>query len=102
MTSKGNGQPAIYTVSMSRQTRETLRETYLQALAAGRGQEFLAAFRQIVGRLRTDPLIFGEALYPLPALRLQVRLGAVAPLAVDYAVHEERPLVFIKSCKALS
>jgi len=47
-------------------------------------------------RLRTDPLVFGEPLFRLPALELFIRQGAVAPLVVNYGVHEERRLVFIR------
>jgi hypothetical protein len=47
-------------------------------------------------------LTFGEPLYRLPALRLLVRHAMVAPLVVDYAVYEERPVVFIRGFKVLS
>jgi hypothetical protein len=66
------------------------------------GRGFLTALRQIVQRLRTDPLTFGEPQYGLPALHLVVRHAIVAPLVVDYAVHTERPLVFIRGFKLLS
>jgi hypothetical protein len=57
---------------------------------------FLSAFRQIVDELVHNPSRFGEALYRLPAMRMQVRCGVIRPLVVDFAVCEDRPVVFIK------
>jgi hypothetical protein len=39
---------------------------------------------------------FGAPLYRLPALRMQVRHGIVLPVAVDYGVSEDRPIVVIR------
>jgi GAF domain-containing protein len=87
---------------MSGQTRAAVLRLHRQALERGEGQAFLAAFRRIVERLRSDPLTFGEPMYRLPALKLRIRHAAVLPLLVDYAVHEELPLVFIRGFKVLS
>jgi hypothetical protein len=38
----------------------------------------------------------------LPALRLLVCQAIVRPLIVDFAVHEDRPLVFIRGFKLLA
>jgi hypothetical protein len=95
MTSQGNGQPIRYNVQLAGLTRELLRKLHGQQAKIGRGQQFVSAFRQIVLRLQREPLEFGEPLYRLPALRLLVRQGAISPLVVDYAVHEDNPLVFI-------
>ncbi|HEV3261285.1 MAG TPA: hypothetical protein VG013_30810 [Gemmataceae bacterium] len=77
------------------------RMRHIQRLAArqGQGEAVLAAFRQIVQRLEEEPLVFGEPLYRLPALRMQVRHGSVRPLFINFAVCEDRPLVFIKGVK---
>jgi hypothetical protein len=102
MTSKGDGQPFSYKVIMSEQTKAKLKQLHLQALQSGTGQQFLDALRQIVTQLRAAPLTFGEPLYRLPALRLLVRQGMIAPVIVDYAVHESQPLVFISGFKVFS
>jgi hypothetical protein len=102
MTSQGNGEPAEYDVQMSQRTMTEVKQLHAQAAAAGKGVRFIAAFRQIIEQLRTTPLTFGEVLYHLPALRLVVCQGAVAPLLVDYAVHEDRPVVFIRGIRVLS
>jgi hypothetical protein len=72
-----------------------------QASRAGIGREFVAAFRAVIARLRRDPNHFGEPLYRLPTMRLQVRCAVIRPLVVDFAVSEERPEVYIKSVKLL-
>jgi hypothetical protein len=59
----------------------------------GRGERVLSAIRQVWQRLSRDPNNFGEPLYRLPALRMQVRCGAARPLAIHFAVCEGRPLV---------
>lgn len=101
MTSQGNGQPEPHSIRMSEHVKAGLKELYLQARDAGREKRFLAALRQIVDRLQREPLQFGEPLYRLPALRLFVRQGVADFLLVDYAVHEEQPLVFIRGFRSL-
>jgi hypothetical protein len=43
----------------------------------------------------------GEPLYRLTGLRMQVHTCLVRPLEIDYAVCEDRPLVFIKGVTLL-
>lgn len=102
MTSQGNGKPDRYTVRTSKQTKAILQQLYTQAVQAGTVQRFMTALRQIGIQLQTDPLTFGEPQYGLPALKLLVRQAVVSPLVVDYAVHEDRPLVFVHGFKVLS
>lgn len=102
MTRQGNGQHGEYEVRASERTRADLKQHQRQAAKTGIGEHFLSALRVIGERLRTDPLIFGEPQYRLPALKLSVRQAVVAPVVVDYAVHEERPIVFIRGFKVLA
>jgi hypothetical protein len=102
MTSQGNGQPRTYKVSMSEQNRDLVKQKQREATQAGNGEQFLAAWRIIVERLRTDPLSFGDLLYHLPALKLLVYRAVVASVVVEYAVHDEKPVVFIRVFKVLS
>ena len=60
------------------------------------------AFRQVVRQLRQNPTQFGEPLYRLPALRMQVYTAVVRPLAIDFAVCTDRPMVFLKGIQLLS
>jgi len=80
--------------------REFLR-LHRRAARQGRGEEFLRAARAIYDRLRHDPNEFGEPLYRLSALRMQVRSATIRPLHVDFAVCEDRPLVFIRAVRLL-
>src|SRR5262245_14482505 len=100
MSTGGNGQS--YEVRLSQATRVRIKQLHLQAAQQGKGTEFIRAFREIIDRLRWDPHTFGEPLYHLPALRLQIRQGVIQPLSVDYGVHEQKPLVFIRGVKVLS
>ena len=97
---EGNGQE--YNVQMVGLAKSQLKQHYFEAAAAGTGQRLSAALRQIVSRLQKDPLNFGEPLYRLPTLNLQVRKGAIAPVAGFYGVHNEKPLVWINGFKMLS
>jgi hypothetical protein len=90
-----------YQVLSSASISKNVRRLYRQAKQEGRADAFVMAARQIGRRLMRTPLEFGEPLYRLPALRLQVRHGAIGPLLVYYAVHEDRPLVFMKSVSLL-
>lgn len=104
MSSQGNGQSGApaYRVVLSRKDKSLLQKRHLEAIKAGTGERFLTAYRKIIERLRQAPLDFGEPLYRLPVLRLLVRQAMISPLVVDYAVHEEQPLVFIRGFKVLS
>ena len=73
-----------------------------QAAREGRGEELLQATRAVHERLRDNPTEFGEPLYQLPALRMSVRCAIVRPLVIDFAVCEDRPVVFIKAVRLLA
>ena len=75
---------------------------YREALQKGRGPSFLTALRAVVEKLRREPRTFGDPLYRLPALKLLVYHGMIAPLIVDYGVHDELALVFISGVRMLS
>jgi hypothetical protein len=87
---------------MSGLTKANVKKLHLQAFQNGRGQDFVASLRKIIEQLRTNPLDFGEPLYRLPTLQLAVRQGVIDPIIVNYGVHEEKDLVFIRGFKLLS
>jgi len=60
------------------------------------------AFRWTIQRLKLDPTALGEPLYRLPALRMLVYTVVVRPIAVDFGVCTDRPMVFIKDIKLLT
>jgi hypothetical protein len=97
-SSEGGG----YEVHNSTAIARAFLELQHQADQQGRGEELLRAARLVYDRLRQDLNEFGEPLYRLPVLRMQVRCAVVRPLSVDFAVCEDLPLVFIKAVKLLS
>ncbi len=97
----GNGGPR-HEVYCSGLVAKSIQEVHQQATREGRGQAMLDAFRQAVQRLSQNPNNFGEPLYRLPVLRMQVCTAVVRPIAIDFAVCTDRPLVFIKGVILLS
>src|SRR5262245_38213217 len=102
MTDQGNGQPKVYDVRLSEQNRALLRKRHAEAAQRGEGKRFVSALRQIIDRLQKDPVNFGEPSFHLPALKLTIYRAAVAPLVVEYGVHEEKPVVFIRGFRVFS
>jgi hypothetical protein len=68
-----------------------------RATQMGRGGEVRSAARIIIQRLESDPLTFGEPLYQLRRLHLQIRAGGEPPLTVRYAVDVTRHLIYVMS-----
>jgi hypothetical protein len=101
MSSAANGERR-YQIGFSGVIAEAIRQLQRQATREGRGPEFLDALRTIVERLQDNPVEVGEPLYRLPVLRMNVRCVLIRPLYIDFAVCEDRPLVFIKLVKLLS
>jgi hypothetical protein len=97
MTSS-NGSPS-YDVIFSDLQLQTIEKLHEQAFEKGLGDAFLDALRFIEKNLRNDPIHFGDPLYTLPAAKLIVYLRAVYPVAVDYGVHQEKAIVFIRSIR---
>lgn len=90
-----------FEVHCSRMVARSLKQIQKRAKKQGRGEQVLSAIRRIWNRLSYDPDQFGELLYHLPALRLQIRHGSVSPLLIYYGVHKDKPLVFIKGITLL-
>lgn len=90
-----------YEVHNSTAFAREFRQLRRQAVRQGRGEAFLRAARAIVDHLRQDPNEFGEPLYRLSVVRMQVRSATIRPIHVVFAVCEDRPLVFIMTIKLL-
>jgi len=91
-----------YEVCCAATIAKTIKRLQGRANKQGRGKRFLQALRTIGRRLTYEPSELGEALYQLPALRMQVRHVVVAPLIVYFGVCEDRSLVFIKRVDLLN
>ena len=101
MNPEGNGQGGPFEVSIPAIVIASIKKWHAEAVLAGAGEQFLTALRQIIHRLHRDPFNFGEALYNLPALKLHVRQAIVLPVLVNYSVHVERPIVFVRGFRGL-
>jgi hypothetical protein len=99
-TPSGNGQPA-YVVSFVGRTTELIRELQLQAAFEGRGDAFAQALAAVIRRLKSKPRTFGEPVYRLPALRLQVRLASIAPVVVYFGVSQDHPIVYVNAVRLM-
>lgn len=92
--------PQPYQVSLSNRVFEKVRELAVVATARGDGEALLAALREFDRRLRVYPQ-FGDPLIDLQSEAGQIRLGIVPPLAMRYAVYEERRLVVVAALPVL-
>lgn len=77
--------------------KQRLVRLFEAAEADGKQDEFLSALKSISQRLRTDPHTFGEETYDLKGLKLTMKVAAVLPLVVEFAVHPGQRLVWIKT-----
>lgn len=94
--STGNGSADRHTVELLGDVRDELVRIARRAAERGTGRDVTRAFAAIVARLRSNPRAFGEPLYDLRHIRMQIWRGLVPPLYVEYGVHEVRPLVVIR------
>lgn len=94
MTSLGNGH--LFQIHASEQIWLRLRELKIAAGKKGKGSAFMSALRAIHDRLQKDPTHVGKRLYSLAAMQMVVYDITIHPLIVHYAVHDQKPLVFIK------
>jgi hypothetical protein len=96
-----NGAPT-YELIISGQQAQRIYALHDDALEKGLGQQFVDALKVINQQLQTNPVAFGDPLYPLPALKLIVYIRAVFPIAIDYGVHQEKRLVFVRSVRLMA
>ena len=90
-----NGSSGRYRVIYSEYVRTALKDLLKRAKAKGVADAVLSALKKIDAELHTHPSVFGEPTYDLHEMHLQARTAVVTPLAVYYAVDEERRLVYI-------
>jgi hypothetical protein len=93
--------PPPFQVSYPEAVRNHLKRLHAKAAQKALEQSVLDAVRRIDHRLRSDANVFGEPKYHYRALKLQLRVAIEPPLVVHFMVHDEQPLVFVKSLRAL-
>lgn len=98
--SEPNGTPE-FKVVISQSLRQLVEQLHRIAFESGIGSQFIVALQAIDEGLRHAPLQFGDPLFRLPALRLTVYIRAIFPVAVDYGVHEQFPLVIVRGFRLM-
>jgi hypothetical protein len=86
-----------FTVSYPESVSLALREHAKQAAREGCMDKLLAAVRAIDARLKRDPRDFGEPKHRYQELKLVLHVAIHAPLVVHFTIHDELPVVFVKS-----
>jgi hypothetical protein len=94
MASEGNG--TLYQISFSGLIAQELKKLSKHAKAAGVGKEFVEALELAVFRMRHDPWGFGEMVGRLHHAKAVIHVRLVKPLLIEFAILEEKPIVFIK------
>jgi hypothetical protein len=72
-----------------------IRKLAVESASRGQKQACHDAFQLIQNRLSTHPGRFGERRYSLLKGELPCHIGAIRPVAVHFAIHEERRVVFV-------
>lgn len=84
-----------FRVTYSGRFRAQVQQLLERASEVGRFAEIAAVLRGIHTRLEWIPLDFGEPLVDHVELKLREYVGTLAPIAVTYAVDEERRIVYV-------
>lgn len=95
MIAEGNG--AQFRIAISANLAARIKALGTLAAQAGRTKEFHEALRIVERRLRSAPFDFGERVRDHPNSKLIEHVRMVGPLLVRFAIHTEKPLVFLLS-----
>lgn len=90
------GSPDRFRYHLTGAQTDQVRDYAAREIAAGRGAEVTAAYREIDYRLRFEADEWGESREYFAAMKLQVRFGTAGPVSVWYSVHAEVPEVFVR------
>ena len=96
MAIEGNGKPVLYHISISGDLVQHLKTLRKRAQAVDLGNAYDEALRFAVFRLQHDPWGFGELIGDLKNMNLKIHVGVIKPLLFEFAIHETKPIVFIK------
>ena len=100
MASKGNGQH--FKITFSGLLAPELKALHQRAKKAGLGDAYVEALETAVFRLKHDPWEFGELIRKVMQPPLKIHVGIVKPLVIEFAIHEEKPIVLIKRIQLLT
>ena len=88
-----NGAP--FQVSLSGEVAQEIKYCAQVASSMGIRASYISSLDAIQKRLRYDPSVFGERRFGSKTLKLTCYVGAIRPVAVQFAVHDELRLVFV-------
>jgi hypothetical protein len=89
-----NGQDT-YRVSSSGALAKKIKAMFEIAIEAGQEAGFFQGLERIHKKSENDPGKFGEPLYHLKNLNLEMRIGVIYPFTVTYGVNYSARTVFI-------
>jgi hypothetical protein len=102
MSPNGSNPHRLYRVSSSGNINDEVRELIELSISLGIKNDFLQSLRKITLRLQTAPFEFGECRYRLPFKNVHCCIGAIQPVAVQFAIREESRDVMILKVILLS
>lgn len=73
-----------------------------EAVAAGRGAEFLSALRQIVRDIEMDPGLAGDPLFPMPGAGLIMYVISRRPVVVYYMADPHRQVLWPMAVRSMA
>jgi hypothetical protein len=88
-----NGSPP-YRVALLPSVADEIKQEAKRAAALGKKAAFLTSLEAIYKRLCHDPREFGE--YRFSWQTLEWFIAAMRPVSVQYAVHRDQPVVFVR------
>ena len=95
MSPNENTPQPSYKISSSAKLNDEVRELAKLAATLGKKTAFLQSLRKIIDRLQNAPFNFGECRYRLPFKNVYCCIGAIQPVAVQFAIREESHDVII-------
>jgi hypothetical protein len=91
-----------YEIISSGAVNDAFRRLLLRAIDQGAEPAVIHAMRRIWSRLESDPLTFGEQVFDLTRMHLQMRVASIRPLGIFYGVDAAARRVFIARIALLS
>jgi hypothetical protein len=94
MNPEANGHGA-FRVSIPGTVASDVKKSLRIAIEAEEEDRAFAALAEINRKLENEPGTFGEPLFYLKSLNLEMRLGVVPPFSVTYGVNYSARTVFV-------
>lgn len=91
------GKTSPYKVVRSELHRIKLLEWIEKAADLDKRKAFVEILQEVERRLKFDPSVWGDPIFDLRKLQLQVFRGIHKCFVVEFGVHEEQRIVFIRS-----